>query len=51
MALHVYGGDFFDVRDRSEWDPVTFDERPRDLEGTRRLFAEANAAWRTEREA
>ena len=49
VALHVYGGDFFDARDRSEWDPVTFDERPRDIEGTRRLFAEANAAWRAER--
>lgn len=45
VALHVYGGDFFDV-ERSEWDPATFEERPRDLGGTQRLFDEANAAWR-----
>ena len=44
VALHVYGGDFF-VGDRSEWDPVTLAERPRDIEATMRLFAEANAAW------
>jgi predicted metal-dependent enzyme (double-stranded beta helix superfamily) len=45
VALHAYGGDFFEGN-RSEWDPMTFAERPRDLDGTRRLFAEANAAWR-----
>jgi predicted metal-dependent enzyme (double-stranded beta helix superfamily) len=45
VALHVYGGDFFTAT-RSEWDPVTFEERPRDIDGTRRLFDEANAAWR-----
>jgi predicted metal-dependent enzyme (double-stranded beta helix superfamily) len=44
VALHVYGGDFFAV-ERSEWDSETFMERPRDLEGTRRLFDEANARW------
>jgi predicted metal-dependent enzyme (double-stranded beta helix superfamily) len=44
-ALHVYGGDFF-TGDRSEWDPDTYEERPRDLEGTFRLFEEANARWR-----
>ena len=44
VALHVYGGDFFSV-ERSEWDPQTFEERPRDLERTRRLFEEANARW------
>ena len=44
MALHVYGGDFFSVV-RSEWDPETFEERPRDLERTQRLFDEANARW------
>ena len=49
VALHVYGGDFFDAT-RSEWDPVTFQESPRDLEGTRRLFASANAAWRAQGE-
>ena len=45
VALHVYGGDFFAV-ERSEWDFETFVERPRDFERTRRLFEEANAAWR-----
>ena len=44
VALHVYGGDFFDA-ERSEWDPLTFEERPRDLENTARRFTEANAAW------
>jgi predicted metal-dependent enzyme (double-stranded beta helix superfamily) len=44
VALHVYGGDFFSV-ERSEWDPETYDERPRDLERTQRLFDEANARW------
>lgn len=48
VALHVYGGDFF-AGDRSEWDFETFVERPRDLEGTRRLFEEANARWEAER--
>jgi predicted metal-dependent enzyme (double-stranded beta helix superfamily) len=44
VALHVYGGDFF-AGERSEWDPDTFEERPRDLERTRQLFDEANARW------
>jgi len=44
VALHVYGGDFFTV-ERSEWDPATHEERPRDLERTRRLFEEANTRW------
>ena len=48
VALHVYGGDFFTV-ERSEWDATTFEERPRDLERTRRLFEEANARWLEER--
>jgi predicted metal-dependent enzyme (double-stranded beta helix superfamily) len=43
-ALHVYGGDFFSV-ERSEWDIETYEERPRDLERTQRLFDEANARW------
>ena len=46
VALHVYGGDFFSVG-RSEWDFDTYQERPRDLERTRRLFEEANARWRS----
>jgi predicted metal-dependent enzyme (double-stranded beta helix superfamily) len=47
VALHVYGGDFFDT-DRSEWDFATFTERPRDIAATRKLFDEANARWRAE---
>jgi predicted metal-dependent enzyme (double-stranded beta helix superfamily) len=44
VALHVYGGDFF-AAERSEWDEVTHEERPRDFERTQRLFDEANARW------
>ena len=44
MALHVYGGDFFNV-ERSEWDFETLEERPRDFERTARLFEEANTRW------
>jgi predicted metal-dependent enzyme (double-stranded beta helix superfamily) len=47
VALHVYGGDFFAV-ERSEWDFETYEERPRDMERTRRLFDEANARWLSE---
>jgi predicted metal-dependent enzyme (double-stranded beta helix superfamily) len=47
MALHVYGGDFFNS-ERSEWDFETFTERPRDLANTRRLFDEANARYEAE---
>ena len=47
VALHVYGGDFF-VAQRSEWDENTFEERPRDVEGTMRRFAAANEAWAAE---
>jgi predicted metal-dependent enzyme (double-stranded beta helix superfamily) len=46
-AIHVYGGDFFGVG-RSEWDFDTYTERPRDIEGTRRLFREANERWAAE---
>jgi predicted metal-dependent enzyme (double-stranded beta helix superfamily) len=48
VALHVYGGDFFRV-ERSEWDAETYEERPRDLARTGRLFDEANARWLAER--
>jgi predicted metal-dependent enzyme (double-stranded beta helix superfamily) len=44
VALHVYGGDFF-AAGRSEWDFDTYEERPRDIAKTRRLFAEANERW------
>jgi predicted metal-dependent enzyme (double-stranded beta helix superfamily) len=47
VALHVYGGDFF-TGERSEWDFDTYQERPRDLDRTRRLFEDANARWRAE---
>jgi predicted metal-dependent enzyme (double-stranded beta helix superfamily) len=47
VAIHVYGGDFFDAQ-RSEWDDETSAERPRDIEGTMRRFAAANAAWAAE---
>jgi len=50
VALHVYGGDFFSGG-RSEWDWETYEERPRDFDRTRRLFEEANARWRAERDA
>ena len=45
VAIHVYGGDFFDTP-RSEWDPETFAERPRDVGGIHRVFDAANAAFR-----
>jgi predicted metal-dependent enzyme (double-stranded beta helix superfamily) len=47
VALHVYGGDFFALG-RSEWDWQTLTERPRDVEGTLRLFDEAEDRWRAE---
>jgi predicted metal-dependent enzyme (double-stranded beta helix superfamily) len=47
VAIHAYGSDFFsDLPARSEWDPETLEERPRDLPGTMRLFEAANEAWR-----
>jgi len=36
-ALHVYGGDFF-AKPRSEWDPETLSERPRNLDQITRQF-------------
>jgi predicted metal-dependent enzyme (double-stranded beta helix superfamily) len=45
VAVHVYGGDFFNVA-RSEWDFDTYEEHPRDIARTRRLFDEANDRWR-----
>jgi predicted metal-dependent enzyme (double-stranded beta helix superfamily) len=43
-AIHIYGGDFFGTP-RSEWDPRTHEERPFDIERTRKLFADANTRW------
>jgi predicted metal-dependent enzyme (double-stranded beta helix superfamily) len=37
-AIHVYGGDFFDVS-RSEWDPESLCEKPYDMEKALRMFA------------
>jgi predicted metal-dependent enzyme (double-stranded beta helix superfamily) len=43
-AIHVYGGDF--VRQpRSRWGPGPQEERPYDMEESRREFAAANEAW------
>jgi len=46
-AIHVYGGDFF-ATPRSEWTPDTLEERPYDVEHTKRVFVEANERWRAE---
>lgn len=47
-AVHVYLGDFFDPPEpRAEWDPETLEERPWDVEHTRRLFAEGDARARS----
>jgi predicted metal-dependent enzyme (double-stranded beta helix superfamily) len=50
VALHVYGGDFFAADGRSEWDPETLAERPRDMQRTARLFEDANFRWARENE-
>ena len=42
-AIHVYGGDFF-ATPRSEWDPDTLAEKSLDVEHTKRVLAEADAA-------
>ena len=44
VAIHVYGNDFF-APGRVEWDFETLTERPRDMEGIRRTFREANEKW------
>jgi predicted metal-dependent enzyme (double-stranded beta helix superfamily) len=41
-ALQIYSGDFFGVA-RSEFDPLTLQERPFDVERARRVFSEAAA--------
>jgi predicted metal-dependent enzyme (double-stranded beta helix superfamily) len=46
-AIHIYGGAFF-TTPRSDWDPETMQERPYDVERTRRWFREANERWRAE---
>ena len=44
-AIHVYGGDFF-AAPRSEWDPLTLEEHPYDVEHTMRVFEAANERLR-----
>ncbi len=41
-ALHVYGGDFFEIA-RSEWDAETLHEKPYDVEKNMALFERYNA--------
>ena len=43
-AIHVYGGDFFDVP-RSEWDPELLTEQPRDVNRTLELFEDNNRRY------
>lgn len=46
MAIHVYGGDFFDpVKPRSEWDHETLTESPWNIEKVRLKFKEAEARF------
>ena len=45
-AIHVYGGDFFNV-ERSEWDPETLLEGRYDAQKTMRHFEQANARSQT----
>ena len=47
-AIHIYGGDFFGVP-RSEWDPESLQERPWDVEATRRRFEDANRRFKIAR--
>jgi predicted metal-dependent enzyme (double-stranded beta helix superfamily) len=43
-AIHVYGGDFFEVH-RSEWDPETLRERDWSIREAVRNFEESNARF------
>ena len=43
-ALHVYGGDFFNIV-RSDWEPQSLTKREFDIDRTRRNFEAANARW------
>ncbi|HEX2040960.1 MAG TPA: hypothetical protein VHF47_14645 [Acidimicrobiales bacterium] len=44
-AVHVYGGDFVDMP-RSQWDRVTLEEQPYDIEAVAREFERAEEAFR-----
>jgi hypothetical protein len=43
-AIHVYGGDFVN-QPRSQWLEPARVEAAYDLDRTRQVFADANAAW------
>ena len=40
-TIHVYGGDFY-ATPRTEWDPVSHEPRPYDIEHVRQAFEESN---------
>ena len=42
-AIHVYGGNFF-AEERSEWDPLSLEEQPYDIDKNMALFERANKA-------
>jgi predicted metal-dependent enzyme (double-stranded beta helix superfamily) len=44
-AIHIYGGDFFNPADRSEWDPETLLEEPWDPARAARRFEDADKAF------
>jgi predicted metal-dependent enzyme (double-stranded beta helix superfamily) len=44
-AIHVYGGDYF-ATPRSQWDVVSFEEQPFNVEDVRRTLDEADARAR-----
>lgn len=46
-GIHIYGGDFV-KNPRSMWPPETNEETPYDPSVVNRLFAEADAAWRSQ---
>ena len=40
-AIHIYGGNFFEI-ERSEWDPMTLEEHPYNVDKTLALFESEN---------
>ncbi len=48
-AIHVYGGDFFEVEGRSEWDPDTLSERALDLGAAQDRFRDASERFESSR--
>jgi len=43
-TIHVYGGDFY-AAPRTEWDPVSFEARPYEIEHVRQAFEESNQGF------